>query len=97
MLNKRKGFDLSLSKRALIIAVVDVLSICIAFFACARQMQRMAAMKRIIFADNAADLHNSLLQVGRFADKILFKTSKMMYNHLVSLCKEGFFVLLRLL
>ena len=33
MLNKRKGFDLSLSKRALIIAVVDVLSICIAFFA----------------------------------------------------------------
>ena len=33
MLNKRKGFDLNLSKRALIIAAVDVLSICVAFFA----------------------------------------------------------------
>ena len=33
MLNKRKGFDLALSKKALIIAAVDILSICIAFFA----------------------------------------------------------------
>ena len=33
MLNKRKGFDLVNRKKALIIAAVDILSICIAFFA----------------------------------------------------------------
>ncbi len=33
MINKQRGFDLALSKKALIIAAVDVLSICIAFFA----------------------------------------------------------------
>ena len=33
MINKRKGFDLSMSKKAIVIAAVDVLSICIAFFA----------------------------------------------------------------
>ena len=33
MINKRKGLDLSMSKKAIVIAAVDVLSICIAFFA----------------------------------------------------------------
>ena len=33
MINKQRGFDLALRKKALIIAAVDVLSICIAFFA----------------------------------------------------------------
>ena len=33
MINKRKGFDLALRKKALIIAAVDIVSICIAFFA----------------------------------------------------------------
>ena len=33
MINKRKGFDFALRKKAFIIAAVDVLSICIAFFA----------------------------------------------------------------
>ena len=33
MINKRKGLDLALRKKALIIAAVDILSICIAFFA----------------------------------------------------------------
>ena len=33
MINKRKGFDLALRKKVLIIAAVDVLSICVAFFA----------------------------------------------------------------
>ena len=33
MINKRKGFDLSLSKKAIIIGVVDILSILISFFA----------------------------------------------------------------
>ena len=33
MINKRKGFDLALGKRALIIGAVDLLSICVSFFA----------------------------------------------------------------
>ncbi|MBQ8355603.1 MAG: polysaccharide biosynthesis protein [Oscillospiraceae bacterium] len=33
MLNKQKGFDLALRKKAFIIAAVDVISICVAFFA----------------------------------------------------------------
>ena len=33
MINKQKGFDLAFRKKALIIAAVDVVSICIAFFA----------------------------------------------------------------
>ena len=33
MLNKRKGFDLTIRKKALIIAAVDIVCICIAFFA----------------------------------------------------------------
>ena len=33
MINKRKGLDLAIRKKALIIAAVDILSICIAFFA----------------------------------------------------------------
>ena len=33
MINKRKGFDLALRKKVLIIAAVDVISICVAFFA----------------------------------------------------------------
>ena len=33
MINKGKGFDLALRKKVLIIAAVDVLSICVAFFA----------------------------------------------------------------
>ena len=32
MINKRKGFDLSLRKKAIIIGAVDILSICISFF-----------------------------------------------------------------
>ena len=33
MINKRKGFDLALVKRALIIGAVDLLCICVSFFA----------------------------------------------------------------
>ena len=33
MINKGKGFDLALRKKVLIIAAVDVISICVAFFA----------------------------------------------------------------
>ena len=33
MINKRKGFDRTFSKKAIVIGVIDVLSICIAYFA----------------------------------------------------------------
>ena len=33
MINKRKGFDLAFRRKAIAIAAVDVISICVAFFA----------------------------------------------------------------
>ena len=61
-----------------------------AFGTGARKMQRMAPVEGIVFTYDAADLHNLLLNMDRMAEKSLFKTSKMRYNHFVSMCLDAF-------